>query len=264
MGKVFLVGAGPGDPELLTVKAARILAAADAGDIVLHDNLVSPAILALVGCGATVIDIGKRCGRKLLTQAEINALLIEYARTLTNVVRLKGGDPSVFGRAGEEIAALTEAGVEFEIVPGITTALAAAASAKISLTDRRFASSVTLMTAHRGSGQDAVEWNRLVTSGSTIAIYMPGTDYRNLSTQLRSAGLAHDTPCVVVSNVALPNEEKLYTSLDGLARCNALPAPAFVIVGRCASAIERVEFDAETLHSHIDSDRFISENKELA
>jgi uroporphyrin-III C-methyltransferase len=260
MGKVFLVGAGPGDPELLTVKAVRLLAEAD---IVLHDNLVSSAILALVRKSATIVDIGKRCGRKLLTQAEINDLLVAHSRSSALVVRLKGGDPSVFGRAGEEIAALTEAGVEFEIVPGITTALAAAASAKISLTDRRFASSVTLMTAHRGSGEDAVEWERLVTSGSTVAIYMPGSNYRGLSAQLHSAGLPHDTPCVVVSNVALPKEQKLYTSLDGLSRCNALPAPAFLIVGRCASAIERVEVDAETLRLHVDSDQFVA-NKELA
>ncbi len=260
MGKIFLVGAGPGDPDLLTVKAVQLLGKAD---IVLHDALVAPAVLALVRKAATVIDIGKRCGRKLLTQAEINSLLIEYARSAAVVVRLKGGDPSVFGRAGEEITALTDAGVEFEIVPGITTALAAAAAAKISLTDRRFASSVTLMTAHRGSGEDAVEWNRLVTSGSTIAIYMPGTDYRALSTHLRSAGLAPDTPCVVVSNAALPNEQKLFTNLAGLAKCAALPAPAFLVVGRCASGLESMQIDAEKSPSRFDRYSFHSEPKEL-
>lgn len=256
MGKVFLVGAGPGDPDLLTVKAVRILGTAN---IVMHDALVAPAVLAMVRKGATVIDIGKRCDRKLLTQTEINSLLVEYARSASIVVRLKGGDPSVFGRAGEEITALNEAGVEFEIVPGITTALAAAAAAKISLTDRRFASSVTLMTAHRGQDEDAVEWNRLVTSGSTIAIYMPGTDYRALSGHLRSAGLASDTPCVVVSNTALPSEQKLFTNLEGLAKCAALPAPAFVVVGRCASAIEPVQFEAMSLDRY----PFHPEPKEL-
>ncbi len=244
MAKVFLVGAGPGDPELLTVKALGLLRRAE---IVLHDNLVAPAILNLASKRAVLIDIGKRCRRKLLTQSEINSLLIAYGRSHSVVVRLKGGDPSVFGRAGEEIAALTEAGIEFEIVPGITTALAAAASAKISLTDRRFASSVTLMTAHRGSGEQAVEWGRLVTSGSTIAIYMPGSDYRALNANLRAAGLRRDTPCVVVSNVALPGEQKLYTSLDGLARCTALPAPSFVIVGECASALQRSELETDYL-----------------
>jgi uroporphyrin-III C-methyltransferase len=259
MGKVFLVGAGPGDPDLLTVKAVRVLAAAD---VVLHDALVSPAILKLASNKATVIDIGKRCGRKLLTQAEINSLLIEHARSSKAVVRLKGGDPSVFGRAGEEISALIEADVEFEIVPGITTVLAAAAAAKISLTDRRFASSVTLMTAHRGSGTDAVEWNRLVTSGSTIAIYMPGTNYAELSIQLRSAGLPRETPCVVVSNVALPSEQKLFTNLEGLARFAALPAPSFLIVGRCTSPLAEAEIEATTLH--LEKLSSISINKEIA
>lgn len=255
MGKVFLVGAGPGDPELLTLKAVRVLGSAD---VVLHDALVSPAILELASEKAEVIDIGKRCGRKLLTQSEINALLVEHARTSKTVIRLKGGDPSVFGRAGEEITALIEAGVEFEIVPGITTALAAAASAKISLTDRRFASSVTLMTAHRGSGADAVEWRRLVTSGSTIAIYMPGTDYRELSNQLRSAGLPRETPCVVVSNVALPAEQKLFTNLEGLSRVAPLPAPSFLIVGRCASPLAEAEVNTTALQAETFSSTPIS------
>jgi uroporphyrin-III C-methyltransferase len=261
MGKVFLVGAGPGDPELLTVKAVRLL---NAADVVLHDALVSPAILDTIRKQATVIDIGKRCGRKLLTQDEINSLLVQHARSSDVVIRLKGGDPSVFGRSGEEIAALTAADVEFEIVPGITTALAAAASAKISLTDRRFASSLTLMTAHRGSGEHAVEWNRLVNSGSTIAIYMPGSDYRELSIQLRSAGLAADTPCVVVSNAALPQEQKLYTSLERLPQHAALPAPVFLIVGRCASAIEKVEIDSRGLYPGTGSQTFLDRNKEIA
>ena len=259
MGKVYLVGAGPGDPELLTVKAARILSVAD---VVLHDALVSPAVLALVSPHAAVIDIGKRCGRKLLTQAEINSLLIEHARTSQTVVRLKGGDPSIFGRAGEEIDALNDAAVEFEIVPGITTALAASAAAKISLTDRRFASAVTFLTAHRGRDEDAVEWDRLVTSGSTIAIYMPGSDYREIRTQLHRAGLAMDTPCIVVSHTSQPDEQKLYTSLQQLAAVPALPAPSLLLVGRCASPLER--FDTESTVSQIDNFRSPATHKELA
>jgi len=134
MGKVYLVGAGPGDPELLTVKAARLLARAS---IVFHDSLVSCEVLRLIARGAEVIDVGKRCGRKLLTQEEINSLLISGRRPQhTVVVRLKGGDPLIFGRAGEEIEALRNAGVDFEIVPGITAVLGAAAAAGISLTDR--------------------------------------------------------------------------------------------------------------------------------
>jgi len=136
MGKVYLIGAGPGDPELLTVKAARILASAD---IVLHDALVTQEILKLAAPKARIIDVGKRCGQKLLTQDEINAYLIHASSVAGMVVRLKSGDPLIFGRAGEEIEALRNAGVEFEIVSGITSALAAAAAARVSLTDRRFA-----------------------------------------------------------------------------------------------------------------------------
>lgn len=230
MGKVFLVGAGPGDPDLLTVKALRLLQGADA---VLHDGLVSCAILDLINPQALIVDIGKRCGQKLLTQAEINKLLTTYAGRLNTVVRLKGGDPSVFGRAGEEIDALVEAGVSYEIVPGITTALAAAAAAKRSLTDRRIASSLVLVTAHRGSDVDAVEWDRLVTSGSTLAIYMPGTNYSKLSSDLISAGLDRHTPCVIVSRATLDDQQVLTTTIGRLGIMATLPAPAHLLVGRC-------------------------------
>jgi uroporphyrin-III C-methyltransferase len=237
MGKVYLVGAGPGDPELLTVKAVRILAAAD---VVLFDGLVSQQILELVNDAAIRVDIGKRCGHKLLSQDEINALLVNYSRSFKNVVRLKGGDPSIFGRSGEEIEALTNAGIDFEIVPGITTALAAAAAAGISLTDRRLASSVTLLTAHRGTGLGAVEWNRLVTSGSTIAIYMPGHNYPELSSNLRAAGLPSDTPCVVVSRATLSDERIVPSTVAQLALLEPLESPTHIIVGRCANPAQVV------------------------
>ncbi len=133
MGKVYLVGAGPGDPELLTLKAARLLAQAA---VVLHDSLVSREVLARISSSAKVVDVGKRCGKKLLTQDEINALLVSYAASHNVVVRLKGGDPSVFGRAGEELEALRNANVEFEIVPGVTAALGAAA--QIAESPRRY------------------------------------------------------------------------------------------------------------------------------
>jgi len=148
MGKVYLIGAGPGDPELLTVKAARLL---EQATIVLHDSLVSREVLQIIPRSAEIIDVGKRCGQKLLTQDEINALLVSYAASREAVIRLKGGDPVVFGRAGEEIEALRRAGVAFEIVPGITAALGAAAVAGISLTDRRAASQIVITTYSRGS-----------------------------------------------------------------------------------------------------------------
>lgn len=234
MGKVFLVGAGPGDPELLTVKALRLLQRAD---IVLHDALVSKPILELVRPGAQVIDIGKRCAHKLLTQAEINLLLIHYSSVAKTVVRLKGGDPCIFGRAGEEIEALVEAGIPFEVVPGITSALASAAAAGVSLTDRRYASSVVFTTGHRAPGAAGTEWDRLVASGSTLVIYMPGQDYSQLASQLMAAGLQGQTPCTVVSSAWLPSERVLRTRLAALCDAPALSSPALVIVGRCANAL---------------------------
>jgi uroporphyrin-III C-methyltransferase len=238
MGKVFLVGAGPGDPELLTMRAVRLLQRAD---VVLHDALVTRPILDLVRQGATIIDIGKRRGRKLLTQEEINSLLVFFASNAGTVVRLKGGDPAIFGRTGEEIEALVEAGVEFEIVPGVTSALASAAAAGVSLTDRRVASSVVFTTAHRAPGSAGVEWDKLVTSNSTLAIYMPGQNYAQLSGQLRAAGLPADTPCAVVSSATCPQQRVLWTNLALLERSGALPAPALLIVGRCASALTQLQ-----------------------
>lgn len=237
MNKVYLIGAGPGDPDLLTVKAVRILQQAE---VVLHDALVSPAILALLSSTANIIDIGKRRGHKLLTQDEINALLVHYGQRTKITVRLKGGDPTIFGRAGEEIQALRDAGIEYEIVPGITSAIAAATTAGISLTDRRFASSLIITTGHRGPGKEGLEWDKLVTSNSTIVIYMPGTDYALLSRQLQEAGLSSTTPCAVVSHAQLPTQEVLWTSVDHLKHQAALPAPAIVIVGDCAAALPQL------------------------
>ena len=145
-GRVYLLGAGPGDPELLTLKAAKLLARSE---VVLYDSLVSEEVLALVSQQALLVNVGKRAGQKLLTQDEINSLLVSYAKAGKRVVRLKGGDPLLFGRAGEEMEALRRAGIEFEIVPGITAAVGAAAAAKISLTDRRMASQVLFTTFSR-------------------------------------------------------------------------------------------------------------------
>jgi uroporphyrin-III C-methyltransferase len=237
MNKVFLVGAGPGNPDWLTVKAHRLLQQAD---VVLHDALVSDEILALISTKAVVIDIGKRRGHKLLTQDEINALLVHYGTNVAVTVRLKGGDPTIFGRAGEEIQALREAGVEYEIVPGITSATAGAAAAGISLTDRRLASSVVFTTGHRGEQHQRLEWDRLVTSGSTVVIYMPGTDYARLANELSDAGLASETPCAVVSHAGRPEQQVLWTNLDHLPRQAPLPAPSMVIVGECASAMPQI------------------------
>jgi uroporphyrin-III C-methyltransferase len=227
-GKVYLVGGGPGDPELLTLKAARILGRAG---IVLYDALVSREVLALINPSAEKIDVGKRCGRKLLTQEEINELLVSYAKSHEVVVRLKGGDPSIFGRAGEEIAALRDACTDFEIVPGITAGTAAAAAAGISLTDRRFASQVLFTTVQRGSSNRAIQWAGM-SGATTLVIYMPGLDYGHVAEQLRDAGFPPDMPCAIVSNSSGEKQARRSTTLAQLPYANTLPAPAVILVGR--------------------------------
>jgi uroporphyrin-III C-methyltransferase len=231
MGKVYLIGAGPGDPELLTLKAARLLTRAN---VVLHDALVSRGVLEMISKGAEVIDVGKRAGRKLLTQEEINALLVSYAREREIVVRLKGGDPSIFGRAGEEIESLRKAGIEYEIVPGVTAALGAAAAAGISLTDRRVASQILLTTFSRGTDGSVMDWG-CVTGTTTLVLYMPGADYAEVSQRLLEGGLPADLPCVIVSNAASSQQQVRWSSVGRLAREEKLPAPALLIVGRVAS-----------------------------
>jgi uroporphyrin-III C-methyltransferase len=230
-GKVYLVGAGPGDPELLTLRAARLLAGAD---VVLHDALVSAAVLAMISPAAEIINVGKRAGHKLLTQDEINSLLVSFAQTRQTVVRLKGGDPAIFGRAGEEIEALRRAGIEYEIVPGISAVLGAAAAAGISLTDRRVASQILLTTFSRGIDGTVMDWG-CVTSTTTLVLYMPGADYAEVSERLLGGGLPADLPCVIVSHATDLRQEVRWSSVVQLAREERLPAPALLIVGRVAS-----------------------------
>ncbi|HXJ03771.1 MAG TPA: uroporphyrinogen-III C-methyltransferase [Candidatus Acidoferrum sp.] len=231
MGRVYLVGAGPGDPELLTLKAARLLAQAD---VVLHDALVSREVLMRISPAAEVIDVGKRCGRKLLSQEEINALLVGYAASHEIVVRLKGGDPSIFGRAGEELQALREAHIEFEIVPGVTAALAATAAAGISLTDRRVASQVLFTTFSRGPHSSAMDWGCL-TPATTLVLYMPGPDYSEVSRRLAEAGLPLELPCVIVSAVSGEQQHVRWSTVGALSVEEKLPVPALMIVGRVAA-----------------------------
>ncbi|MDQ1410409.1 MAG: uroporphyrin-III C-methyltransferase / precorrin-2 dehydrogenase / sirohydrochlorin ferrochelatase [Acidobacteriaceae bacterium] len=230
-GTVYLVGAGPGDPELLTVKAARLLAAAD---MVLHDSLVSAEILAMISPRAEIIDVGKRAGRKLLTQDEINSLLVSYAESRTTVVRLKGGDPSMFGRAGEELEALRRASIPHEVVPGISAALGAAAAAGISLTDRRVASQVLFSTFSRSPERGDLEWSQL-TADTTLVLYMPGSDYAEVAERLQNSGLPADLPCVIVSRATHAQQQVRWSTVGSLAEEEKLPAPALFIVGRVAS-----------------------------
>jgi uroporphyrin-III C-methyltransferase/precorrin-2 dehydrogenase/sirohydrochlorin ferrochelatase/uroporphyrin-III C-methyltransferase len=203
MVTVFLVGAGPGEPELLTLKAARLLRAAE---IVLHDSLVDARILALAA-QAELIDVGKRCGKASTAQGTINELLVGCARTGRIVVRLKGGDPMVFGRATEEMAALTAAGIGFEVVPGVSAAMGAAASLGVSLTQRRVARSVHFMTGHGAEGGlPAHDWAALAQGGGTLVVYMGGQTAGGLAAHLIEAGMRPELPAVAVENASLPGQ----------------------------------------------------------
>jgi uroporphyrin-III C-methyltransferase len=226
-GKVFLVGAGPGDPELLTVRALRLLQSAD---VVLHDDLISPQILGLASKNAHVRSVGKRCGRKKIHQEEINALLITYASFGLKVVRLKSGDPLLFGRAGEEIEALRKANVEFEIVPGITSASAAAAGLEASLTQRNKASAVVFVTSHQAR-HGSTEWKSYLHSGATLAIYMPGSDYEVTAENLVTAGISAETPCAIVSQASTKAQTIHRTTVHSLPSAPQLPAPTILLVG---------------------------------
>ena len=237
-GKVYLVGSGPGDPDLFTVKASRILGSAD---VVLHDALLSSEILALVSPQAKVVNVGKRCGRKSITQEEINDLLVSFASEGKAVVRLKSGDPSIFSRAGEELDALRAAGIEVEIIPGITASLAAAARIGVSLTDRRRADQLLFVSAHGGHGNPSSNWQALVNSRTTVVVYMPG-EYEGVAGDLCRAGLSEATPCAVLSKVSTPDEQCYRTTLGMLHSAPLMPSPCVLIVGEIvrASSSERV------------------------
>lgn len=227
-GKVHLVGAGPGDPELLTLKALRVLRSAQA---VLHDDLVAPEILRLIPSTAQVFNVGKRCGKKKIRQEEINFLMVELAASGLQVVRLKGGDPLIFGRAGEEIEFLRRAQIPYEIVPGVTSALGAAASAQIPLTHRNAASALVFMTAHRAQAGDSADWSKFVGSGATLVIYMPGQDFAYVAMKLIAAGLAPGKPCAVISRATTRNERVHRTTVAALQAAPQLEAPALLVVG---------------------------------
>jgi uroporphyrin-III C-methyltransferase/precorrin-2 dehydrogenase/sirohydrochlorin ferrochelatase len=239
-GKVYFLGAGPGDPDLLTRRAWKVLRSAE---VVLHDALVPPEILRLAPSTAQIIDAGKRCGKnRSITQEQIHEQVIAQARAGRKVVRLQGGDPLVFGRAGEEMAALRAAGVQFEIVPGVTAASAAAAAAQVSLTRRRVASNLIFLSAHRCAGKGVQDKELLAPGDATYAIYMPGGSYGRIARQLQDAGLHGSTPCVIVSQASTPQQLILRLDLASLAEVPEPPAPALLLVGEVtrADAVEAV------------------------
>jgi uroporphyrin-III C-methyltransferase len=234
-GTVYLVGAGPGDPELLTLRALRLL---ETADVVFHDDLVSAEVLALVHRHALVTSVGKRCGKPRITQAGINSLLIDSARAGQSVVRLKSGDPLVFGRAGEEIAAMRAAKVPFEIVPGVTAALAAGAVLSLPLTDRRSASKLIFCTGHHATGKDATPiWQGPLPEDATLVIYMPGRDTARIARELAACGVAADVPCCAICHAATPRQSHAACSMAELATLPCGPAPLLLLVGRAMQSL---------------------------
>jgi uroporphyrin-III C-methyltransferase len=227
---VYLVGAGPGDPDLLTVKAARVLAGAD---VVVHDRLADPAVVALAPPRAERIDVGKRPGRPL-AQETINSLLVHLGRRGGTVVRLKGGDPFVFGRGGEEALALQAAGVPFEVVPGISAAVAAPAYAGIPVTHRGLSASVTVVTGHRRPGdEDATDWAALARTGGTLVILMGVAERATIAARLVGAGLDPATPVAAVSWGTTPRQQTVRTTLAALGGAD-VRSPATIVVGAVA------------------------------
>lgn len=228
MPKVFLVGAGPGDPDLLTLKAAKILRSAD---VVLHDELVSDEILRLIPATAQLINVGKRAGQKSTPQHEINRLLVQHALMGLQVVRLKGGDPFIFGRGGEELQALREAGVEAEIVPGITAALGAAAATQIPLTHRDVSSALILVTGSSKHPGQIANWPDRLPSNATVVVYMPGRDLASLSARLVSSGVTAETPCAIIASATQDAEQVYVTTVANLSASPELPAPRLLVIG---------------------------------
>jgi uroporphyrin-III C-methyltransferase len=244
-GTVYLVGAGPGDPELLTVRATRLLASAD---VVLHDDLVPDAVVALANSHALVTSVGKRCGRPRITQAGIHDLMIDSARRNLSVVRLKSGDPLVFGRAAEELNALRTAGVAAEVVPGVSAVFAAGATLQLPLTDRRTASKLILIAGQHAADKSAPPpmWDGPLPADATLAIYMPGRDLAALAAELRSNGVAADMPCVAISKAATPQQRADASTLDAIGALKPGAAPLLVLVGRAMAPMLEGVCDSPT------------------
>jgi len=250
-GAVWLVGAGPGDPELLTIKALKVLQLAD---VVVHDGLVSDEILALAPDGARRISVAKRKSRHSYSQDEINRMLVAFALEGLSVVRLKGGDPFIFGRGGEELEACRDAGVNCHIIPGVTAALAAAAGAGAPLTHRGSAQAVTFVTGHAattsdgGGGAPDLDWESLARPNQTVVIYMGLSMAAPIAARLMAAGRTGSIPVLIVENASRADERRIVTTLLGLAEAAAtLSGPALLIVGEAmalAQAGEVAELDA--------------------
>ena len=244
-GRVTLVGAGPGDPELLTIKGLRAL---EQADVVVYDRLVSPAVLERIPAGARTIDVGKEASRHPVPQHRINQILAEEAQKGHNVVRLKGGDPFVFGRGGEELEHLARQGVDFREIPGVTSAIAAAAYGGIPVTHRDYASSLHIITGHAREGEPLrVDFEALVRTGGTLVFLMGVTAMPAIVAGLLAAGMDGATPAAMVENGTLPSQRRCAAALESLperAAAMGIRSPALLVVGGvCALAEELCWFD---------------------
>ena len=229
---VYLVGAGPGHPDLLTVKAARLL---DTADVVVHDRLVDPRVLDLIAPWAEVIDVGKRPGGPADAQDRIHRVLVAAAGRADTVVRLKGGDPFVFGRGGEEAEALRRAGVDVEVLPGITSAIAGPAAAGIPVTMRGHASGFTVITGHQDPTADRpIDWEAAARLGTTLVVLMGASRVAHIADQLMAGGLAADTPVATIESATTPHQRVKRTTLGELPGLPVL-APAVLVIGTVAA-----------------------------
>ncbi len=233
VGKVYLVGAGPGDPGLLTLKGKVLL---ESADVVVYDALVSAEILAKIAPHAEQIDAGKRMGRHSLLQNQTTELLIAKAREHAIVVRLKGGDPFIFGRGGEEMEDLIAAGIAVEVVPGVTSGIAAPAYAGIPLTHRNYSSSVVFVTGHEMAGKyrPGVNWRAIAHSAETIVVYMGVHNLARITQELMTAGLAGETPIALVRWGTTPNQQELIATLDTIVdrvEVDLFGAPSIAVIG---------------------------------
>ncbi len=235
-GRVHLVGAGPGNPELLTLRALRLI---EGADVIVHDRLVPPGILALAPARARVIPVGKAPGHHSVPQERINEILHELAREGLDVVRLKGGDPFIFGRGGEEAAWLRARGVAVDVCPGITAAQGAAASAGVPLTHRGLASGVRYVTGHRMGGRPLdLDWSGLAHGETTLVIYMGAVNMAEIALRLIAQGRAGDTPVLAISNATTPDEHRILSDLAhvaGAVKRAAPEGPVLFIVGEVAA-----------------------------